>query len=418
MARPALEALQVQRLGEVLPHAYSHSALHRGLWDRAGIQPGDVDGLEDFVKLVPTFDKDTVRRVGAARGDPFGGLLCVAADQLSVLGSSSGTTGDPTPLPQQARGPLVHGIDRDFWELGARVGDAISYANFTFRAGHAAERFERLRLRPIFIDHEPAEVSALMAASRRFRPTVLYVINNPMILAIEAHFQKSGDDPIEAFSSYRCAVFGGEPMAARSRRRVAEWGLDIREMTALGDVCAAIECRERVGFHAWEDLVLVESVAPDGNDPVADGERGELVVTSLTERAAPVIRYRSGDIIELDRRRCACGRTHARFRVLGRKGDRVVVQGRILLPRDVWSAIESIPATSAGLFQIVRERPDADRLRLRVGFEDTVPPLGLAADVASAVEAAIGLLPVVELVTNEELLKQGPPHKIPRVTSS
>jgi phenylacetate-CoA ligase len=189
-------------------------------------------------------------------------------------------------------------------------------------------------------------------------------------------------------------------------------------MTTLGDVCGAVECRERAGYHAWEDLALVEHLDPSGAGTVDDGARGELVVTSLSDWSAPVIRYRTDDIVELTRASCACGRNHARFRVLGRKGDEVVVDGRSVFPRDVWPAVEAVPATSSALFQIVRDRRECDRLRLRVGHAGDVPDAGLAAEVASAVEARLGVHPDIELVPDRVLVLLGPPHKIPRVTSS
>jgi phenylacetate-CoA ligase len=417
MARPELEALQTERLLERLPQVYEHSALMRSVWQAAGISWRDITSLEEFSKLAPFVDKDRIRQFRADHADPVGGLLCVPHAHIAVLGSSSGTSGDPTPLPQQANGPLVVGLARDFWEAGARPGDYVANAQFTYRSSHAIERFERIPVVPIFLDQGTEDLEALFDASVRFRPTVLYVVNNLLIAAIDDYGTRSGRDPAEVLASYKAVIFGGEPLSDRSRALLARWGLRAPQMTALGDVCGAIECREADGCHTWEDLALVEHLQLDSTTPAADGERGELVVTSLTEWVAPLIRFRSGDIVELTRRPCGCGRTHARIKVLGRTGDEIVIDGRSILPRDVWPAIEAVPATAAGLFQLIRRERHSDRLRIRVGYRGTSMAAGLAADVASSVEDRLGLVPEVELVPEAQLLRLGPPHKIPRVSA-
>jgi len=215
-------------------------------------------------------------------------------------------------------------------------------------------------------------------------------------------------------------VYGGEPLGPRARQLVQEWGIELFLHTAVGDAGAATECAEHDGCHWWEDQILVEHLDPDGADTVADGARGEMVVTSLADRVAPLIRYRTDDLVHLSRDRCRCGRTHGRIWPLARKTDEVVVHGRSVVPTDVWAAVESVPATSSGFFQVIRPRRELDQLRLRVGYRTplAVPEDAVRDAVAAAVFAAVGLEPVVELVPEGELLKLGPPQKIPRVATS
>jgi phenylacetate-CoA ligase len=416
--RNDLRALQEERLGEMVEYAYARSAIVRHTWQQAGLTPADVSSVDDFTDRAPFLGKEAVRHFRTATRDPFGGLLCLPPEELTLLGSTSGTTGNATPLPQQPGGPMVVGLNRDFWEAGGRPGNLVAYIMFTFRAGHAIERFDQIPLAPIFLNQGPGDIAAFCQASRDFRPTIAYVINNVVINAIAAYTSSSGEDPADVFSSYSGVVFGGEPLSARNRSLLRSWGVEAQEMTTLGDICGAVECRERAGFHAWEDLALVEHLDSEGADPAADGERGELVVTSLTDRAGPLIRYRTGDLIELTRQPCGCGRTLARFRVLGRKSDEVVVEGRSVLPRDVWPAIEAVPATSAGLFQIIRSSRECSRLRLRVGHPDEHPTFGLAGELADSVEQHLGIRPDIELVADHALLRLGPPHKIPRVAEA
>ena len=169
----------------------------------------------------------------------------------------------------------------------------------------------------------------------------------------------------------------------------------------------------------WEDTAYVECLDPNGTDAVPDGERGELVSTTLIDKVAPLLRYRSDDLVRISREPCGCGRTHGRVWALGRKGDEVLVEGVSVLPGDVWGAVESIDETN-GLFQVIRPARDVDRLTLRVGYSTsgTGGLTALRSRVEDAVEAAVGMRPDVELVERDVLLRQGPPHKIPRVTKS
>jgi phenylacetate-CoA ligase len=174
-------------------------------------------------------------------------------------------------------------------------------------------------------------------------------------------------------------------------------------------------------MHIHEDFALAECLDPMGDDPVADGQIGELVVTALTDRAMPLVRFRTDDLVWVDRTPCSCGVTHARFRPIGRKGDQIIVDGKAILPGDVMKVIEQVNESRAGLFQIIRPGREMDKLRVRVGYSEalmTGSPASLAARVAGMLTDAIGVPAEVEVTVNEELLKLGPPHKIPRVTKA
>jgi phenylacetate-CoA ligase len=307
---------------------------------------------------------------------------------------------------------------REFWELGSRPGDHFMHCLFTFRGPGIHDTIRGIGATPVFCDHQPADLPNVVRLSRELRPTGWYTISGPLVMAFEAYAKESGADLAEAFSSYRGVVFAGEPIGPRARRLVEDgWGLELFLQTGVGDVGAATECREHDGYHFWEDTCYLENLEPAGTASVGDGERGELVSTTLLDKIAPLIRYRSDDLVRITRERCGCGRTHGRVWPLGRKGDEVVVDGVSVMPGDVWAAIEDVPETSAALFQIVRTGREMDRLRIRVGYADDGPK-GLddvRTRVHDAVQAAVGIDPAIELVTNETLLRQGPPHKIPRV---
>jgi len=425
MPREDIDRLQEEKLlGDLVPWAYERSGLIRETWDAAAVKPADIQSLDDFREKVPFLDKDAIRSYRDRHDDPYGGLLCLdPADPklrgvFSAIFSTSGTTGDPTPAPYAGRGPSM--LVREFWEVGTRPGDHFMHCLFTFRGPGIPETIRGIGATPVYVDHQPEDIRNLLRLSRELRPTGWYTMSGPLLMMIEHALQAGDLDPVDTFSSYHGVIFAGEPIGPRARARVESWGLELFIQSSLGDVGAATECQEHDGCHFWEDTAFAETLDPQGTEAVGDGERGELVSTTLIDKIAPLIRYRSDDLVRVTREPCACGRTHGRMTPLGRKGDEVVIDGVSVLPGDIWSAVELVDETQAGLFQIVRTAREMDTLRLRVGYA-TEGPKGLAdlkTRVTDSVASAVGVQPDVELVENAVLLRQGPPHKIPRVTKA
>ncbi len=420
-SRSALAALHEEKLLELVPYAYERSPFYRKHWSEAGVHPRDILTVDDFRERIPFMDKDAIRAFRDAHGDPYGGLLCIPESELTAINSTSGTTGDPTLVPERwAAGGSGPALARDFWELGVRPGDHVAIPMFTFR-GPIYNFPHVLGAVPLIFDHSPAELPRICELVRRYRPTSWYTMSGPFLLALAELEQSTDVDLRDVFSSFSSIVFAGEPLGVRAKANAERWGMPLFHHSAAGDVGAAFECREHDGLHVWEDVGFYECIEPDATGPgdatpVADGAVGELVATSLGSDVFPLIRYRSDDLDRFTRQRCACGRTHARLWTLGRKGDEVIVDGRSVLPVDVWGAVEALDETAAGLFQIIRTQRQVDVLRLRVGYAGAPSDLGaLAGLIADSVEAGVGVRPQVELVANAELLKLGPPHKIPRV---
>ena len=142
---------------------------------------------------------------------------------------------------------------------------------------------------------------------------------------------------------------------------------------------------------------------------------GELVATPLQNFIDPLIRFRSEDLVWLTREKCPSGRTHTRFMVKGRTGDQIVVRGKALLPISIWPTIESQSESKAGLFQIVRPDAPEDFLRLRVGYAGNPDLASLEERLKEEILKQLGVESRIELVPNDDLLKLGPPHKIPRI---
>lgn len=418
MPRAVLTKLQTERILELVPYAYERSAFYRQAWDAAGVRPQDIRDLDDFTHRIPTVTRDDIREFRKRTGDPFGGLLCVQPAELTSITSSSGTTNDPEFFPElwQDQPPLPLASARDLWELGLRPGDRVLTPAGSFR-GFYDGFYQMLGLVPVYADTWMGHWAEVLDAIRAHRPAYVQLLG-PIIIELERLAAKH--DLRALFSCFKGVSFAGQPLGPRQARMVREdWGLELFVYTSAGDTGTAWECREHDGYHLWEDTVFAEHLATDGRTPVPGGEVGELVATSLDDQAAPLIRYRSEDLVRMTGEACGCGRTHSRMWVAGRKGDETLVRGRPVVLGDVWSAVESIPETADGLFQIIRPAREVEELRIRVGYEPRGDVTGLAERLASAIEERAGVLPRIELETVDEILaRSSSVAKFPRVVKS
>ena len=417
MPRAAIEAMQEAAILRLLPYAYERGGLMRRHWERAGVKPSDIRSLADYRAKAPVLEKDLLRQFRDESGDPFGGVRCAGQPRLRSVGFTSGTTGDPTAIPFGDQIASNRGLKRDLWEMGLRPGDHFIFNILTIRRGQESDRFSDVDFRPICLGHAGHEIPRMLEACRTFRPSVFHHFSRPLITALEQIDRLGEIDLKDAFKSVKGAPFGGEPPAPRVIELVRDWGVELYDYTSLGDVCSAMECRQHDGLHAWEDLALVECLAPDRDEEVPEGTPGELTVTSLQDEIAPLIRFRAGDLVTVDRRPCGCGRTHVRIKVLGRVGDQVVVDGRSIMPKDIMPMIDQVPEIVGGLFQIIRPRRELAELRLRVGVKDDGGPAGAVAErIARLVREGLGVPASAEVLSAADMLRLGPPHKIPRVT--
>jgi phenylacetate-CoA ligase len=432
LARPRLLALQQQRLMQMVAYAYERSVFVRRRWDDIGLRPSEIRSTADFTAHAPLMDKDQMRAWRERHGDPFCGLLCTAVEEISFMGSSSGTTGDPTLFPYRwghddgnlpaaaglpADGPSSYwgGTLRDWWEIGLRPGEFGVYFGLRMR-GPMFRLMQEIGLTPIMLGYQPDDLRQFVDLSRRYRPTVFYAMTAYLGAGLQEIERDERIDMQDVFASYKGILYAGEPVGPKMRLTFERWGLagKIFNQTSFGDLGHAHDCRAHDGCHAWEDIGLAELIDPVSGAPIEGDGRGELVCTSLVNPIDPLLRYRGGDIVDLRRGPCACGRTHARFTPVGRSADEVVIEGRSILPMDVWGAIEDVPETSHGLFQIIRPRRELDRLRIRVGYAGTPDLRRVGEAVAQSVAAAVGLAPEIELVPNEAIMQSGSRHKIPR----
>ncbi len=419
MPRSEILDLQEQRILELVPYAYERSGLVREQWDAAGVSPRDIRSLADFRQKAPILDKDMMLAYRERTGDPFGGLRS-DYDSPIRIGFTSGTTGDPSAMPHGEVSSHNRQIKRDLWQIGLRPGDYFTYNMHTIRRGQGSDRFTDVDFRPIGFAHDASEVRRMVEASALFQPRYFHHFSRPIVTALAALEDRGEVDLKAAFSCYYGGLFAGEAPGPKIYERIRSWGVEIFEGSGLGDVCAAMECRQHDGMHTWEDIALVEVMTPGSNEPAPEGAPGELVVSSLYDPVSPLVRFRSADVVTWTSAPCACGRTHGRMWTLGRVGDQVVVEGRSIMPRDVMRVTDDVPEIVGGLFQIIRPQRETPKLALRIGADpDVVTDNRKFGDrIAGLVSAELGVPCIVEVVPAAQLLKLGPPHKIPRVTKA
>ncbi|WP_101831172.1 phenylacetate--CoA ligase family protein [Frankia canadensis] len=423
---PAERIRQVQedRVIELTRLAQERSAFYRETFDAAGITVGEITSLDDFQARVPFMNKDSIREYRDRTGDSYGGLLTVDPSEVTSVTASSGTTGDPTFFVErwgdEPVSPLNARYIRPLWDLGVRPGDNVLCSAASFR-GYIEGATRALGAVPILVDTWMGNWAEVAEAIRRHRPTYCQLMS--MNLVELERLQHQGEDLRELMSCFVSVGFAGEPLGARMREKLTrEWGLNLWVYTSAGDTGLAWECAEHDGYHLNWDETLTEVLDADGN-PVPDGEVGELVVTAMDNDTYPLIRYRTDDLVRLTRQPCPCGRTSPRMWVLGRAGDETVVAGRAVLPHEVWSIVEQQDETETGLFQIIRPQREVERLRVRVGYDDSaeVDLDDLVRRLTAGLSTTLGIsAELIDILpeTAGQLLRRGSAAKVPRVAKS
>lgn len=390
-----LRALQLQRLKETL------NRIHAGNPDYArhlgGLDAGDIRTLEDLRRF-PFMSKEDLRQAY-----PFK-LACAPQTDFVRFHMSSGTTGTPVLCPyteadvQQwaevmARCLTAAGVTRED-VVQITPGFGLFNGGFGFHYGVSA-------IGAMIVPIGAGRSRMQLQFMQDLGTTVVTAIASYPLRLIEVA-QQAGID-FRRDTQLRVGVFGAEIWSDEMRRRIEELmgieSFDIIGMTESGGVGMGIDCPAHQGIHVWEDHYIVEIVDPDTGEPVPDGEPGEMVVTTLTREALPLIRFRTRDITRVvSREPCACGRTHLRVdRITGRTDDMLKVKGVNFYPKQVESILLRHKDVALD-YQIVLERvAGADRFGLVVEVERP-DDAELASRLTSEVYDLLGLTPEVELV--------------------
>ncbi len=331
-APPAeLRALQLERLKWSLRHAYDNVAQYRKKFDAAGVKPEHCKSLADLAKF-PFTTKADLRDTY-----PFG-MFAVPMDKIVRIHASSGTTGKPTVVGYTAKDidTWTHVMARSIRAAGARAGDKVhvSYGYGLFTGGLGAHYgAERLGLAVIPLGGGMTERQVQLIQD--FKPDIIMVTPSYM-LAIADEMERQGLDPKRC--SLRVGIFGAEPWTNEMRASIEQRvGLDAIDIYGLSEVMGpgvAQECIEtKDGLTVWEDHFYPEVIDPASGEPMPEGEQGELVFTSLTKEALPIIRYRTRDLTRL---LPGTARTMRRMeKITGRSDDMLIIRGVNVFPSQI-----------------------------------------------------------------------------------
>lgn len=373
LSRKSLADIQLERLRWSLDQVYENVPHYRKKFDAVGLKPQDLKTLADL-KNFPFTVKTDLRD-----NYPFA-MFTMPHNKLRRLHASSGTTGKPTVVGY-TEGDLDRWSDlmaRSMAAAGARPGDVIhnAYGYGLFTGGLGAHQgAERLGAVVVPISGGGTERQVMLL--KDFGADIL--CSTPSYaLSIAEVANEMGVDI--AALPVRRGIFGAEPWSEEMRaaldQRLGITSVDVYGLSEIMGPGVACECdTARAGLHGWEDHFLFEVIDPETLEPLPMGESGELVVTTLTKEAMPMIRYRTRDITRLTDEPCACGRTHVRIlRVTGRDDDMMIIRGVNVYPSQIEAVLVSVDGI-APHYQIIRSRKGAmDAIALEVELDPKVPP--------------------------------------------
>jgi phenylacetate-CoA ligase len=377
MARKPIEAadraeireLQVDRLRATVENAYENVPFYREQLDDMGVAPGDIGSVEDVRKLPMTTKEDF-------RDEYPDGLFAVEDEEIRRIHASSGTTGKPKIVAYtdedidvwsevMARSLAASGV-----EPGETVQNAYGYGLFTGGLGlhYGAEELEctvipigggqTQRQVEMMADLESDVLACTPSYALYFAETAEEMGHDPRNLPVST----------VAFGAEPCT----DPMREEIEQRLDANGIDLYGLSEIIGPGVSIECVEaKNGLHVWEDRFLPEVIDPATGEPVEDGEEGELVLTTLSKEALPVLRYRTGDLTTLYYDECECGRTMVRMdNVTGRTDDLIIVRGVNLYPSEIEHVILDIDGVAPYYRIDLHERDNLDVMELTVEVDE------------------------------------------------
>lgn len=407
MDREELKKLQSERLVKMVSYVYHNVPYYREKMQKAGVEPGDIRGLEDIEKLPFTTYEDLNKAY------PFG-LAAVPKSELVRVHASSGTTGKPKIAVYTRR-------DIDTWSecaarcltmAGVTKDDVIQvgygYGLFTGGLGaHYGAEYVGALVLPMSTGNTKKLIDMMIdcgATSIACTPSYL--------LHVAEDLQKAGlVDKIKL----KTAICGAEPwtneMRASIEKQLGIKAYDIYGLTEILGPGVAADCDAHAGLHIWEDHFLPEILDPATLKAVPEGQSGELVITTLTKEGMPMIRYRTKDLTSLETSKCSCGRTMARIqRFKGRTDDMLIIRGVNVFPSQVEAALLTIDGTTPHYMIVVDRVDNADTFEVQVEvderfFSDEVSKLeNLSKQINAKLREALGLNAKVSLVQPNALV--------------
>ncbi|MBQ7667236.1 MAG: phenylacetate--CoA ligase [Kiritimatiellae bacterium] len=387
MSRDEIADVQNRGLKRLVRHVMANNDWYRARFEAAGIEAESFRGLEDLGKL-PFMSKRDFREQYPL------GMCCVPKTSLAEMHMSSGSTGTPVVMPY-TKADIAQWADcmaRCYAMAGALPGDTCQITpgfglfNGGFGFYHGAQA-AGLFVVPTGSGNTARQVTL----ARDFHTRVLGSVVSYSLRIMEVMEQMNVKLP-----DLKIGIFGAESFSDEMKTRIHDGlgieAFDIYGMTETGGVgTLGQDCQAHCGLHQWEDQYIVEIVDPKTGAPVPDGEIGEVVATSLTREALPVVRFRTGDLSRVvSREKCACGRTHLRIdRISGRLDDMLIISGVNFFPLQIEKALLKIPGVLPNYRLVIENHGGTKKLRVEVEAESGVT----GHTVAKALKEALGFTP-------------------------
>ncbi|MCU0857472.1 MAG: phenylacetate--CoA ligase [Pontiellaceae bacterium] len=404
-----LRALQLIRLQDTVQRCYDNVELFRKRMDERGLKPADIQCLDDVAKL-PFTQKTDLRDTY-----PYG-LFAVPMKEVVRLHASSGTTGKPIVV-----GYTKDDLDvwssvmlRSFVATGMHAGDVLQNAyGYGLFTGGLGAHYGAERLGAAVIPISGGNTERQILVMKDFGVTAICCTPSYFIHLIEkvntsgVRFEELG---------IKIGIFGAEPWTEAMRAYIQrESGIKAYDIYGLSEIIGpgvGIECSEQAGLHIFEDHFLIEIVDPETDEVLPDGKEGELVITTLTKQAFPMIRYRTHDITSIISKPCACGRTIRRInRIRSRSDDMMIIRGVNVFPSQIEAALLSVEETVPHYQILLTRKGGLDQIEVQVEvtkemFGDRIRELeSMQKKLAFAVEHVVGLRVPIRLVEPNTIVR-------------
>ncbi len=399
-----LKELQLERMKWSLKHSYDNVPFYKNSFDKAGFKPEDFKSLDDM-KRVPFLTKKDMRA-----SYPFG-LFAVPLDKVIRVHSSSGTTGNATVVGYTKNDIELFSevVARCLVSYGATEKDIIQVAyGYGLFTGGLGLHYGSEKLGAMTVPISGGNTERQLMLIKDFGTTMIACTPSYM-LNIADYIEKKRPDFKIKDTKLRAGIFGAEPWSEAMRNEIqTKLGIDAYDIYGLSEIIGpgvSAECSQKSGLHIFEDYFYVEIIDPETGEILPEGSKGEIVYTSLTKEACPVIRYRSRDITRLYHDNCKCGRTIVKMeKVTGRSDDMLIIRGVNVYPSQIETIIIEAEGTEPH-YQIILDRVGAlDDIEIKVEvneklFSDELKVLdGLKKKLTDRMRSVLGISAKVTLV--------------------
>lgn len=398
----SLRKLQSEKLVKLINYVYDRSPFYRKRFEEAGIKPEDIRSIDDLTKLPFTFKKDL-------RDTYPTGMFCVPPKDVVRIHASSGTTGKPTVVgyTENDLDCWSESLARAMTSAGLNGDDIIqvSYGYGLFTGGLGAH-----------YGSEKIGATTVPAGTGNSERQIMLMqdLGVTGICCTPSYFShlievagKMGVD-FRRDTKLRVGLFGAEPWSEELRRHIEERsGIKAYDIFGTSELSGPLftDCEKQNGIHIWGDMFIVEVVDPKTGKQVPDGEKGELVVTTLTKEALPLIRYRVGDLTSMTHETCPCGRTHPRIlRLTGRTDDMTIVRGINVFPGQVEAVLLATPGVTPNFRILIDRVHELDTMTVQVelneeNFSEKMSDLfSLKSEIERKLQSILNLSAKVEFV--------------------